>query len=366
LKRNPAYYTYILVFPCILLSLITTVIFWLPPHIPAKMLLSMNIFVSFFLLLKILAMSTPSASTIVPFLGYFYCLNMLLLSISTFLSTIIINLHTYSHKRGPVPPWMVKVVRLFSTPLSISRPEENDEPSEKLSSLQAKLKKARQFGGIASPLGGPYGGYPMYPMNAMQAAEQQGSYPRFKQLVYNQGLPQDYWNKETMYQVDTYLREQAQGAQGMKWSQQSTPEMFLDQMQGRTPNKMQEQQSNDSDASDRKRQLWQQADKSRRATLQIHTSLSHLRDALKNLMEKISKKDALAKRARDWRLVVMTIDRLFFWFYLMVVIGAGCYLLIPRGQSHTVEEIIASHAELNREKNLQRASECILEQNEHY
>ncbi|GAA47644.1 acetylcholine receptor subunit alpha-L1 [Clonorchis sinensis] len=366
LKRNPAYYTYILVFPCILLSLITTVIFWLPPHIPAKMLLSMNIFVSFFLLLKILAMSTPSASTIVPFLGYFYCLNMLLLSISTFLSTIIINLHTYSHKRGPVPPWMVKVVRLFSTPLSISRPEESDEPSEKLSALQAKLKKARQLGGIASPLGGPYGGYPMHPMNAMQAAEQQGSYPRFNQLVYNQGLPQDYWNKETMYQLDTYLREQAQNTQGMKWSQQSTPEMFLDQMRGRTPNKTQEQQSNDSDASDRKRQLWQQADKSRRATLQIHTSLSHLRDALKNLMEKISKKDALAKRARDWRLVVMTIDRLFFWFYLMVVIGAGCYLLIPRGQSHTVEEIIASHAELNREKNLQRASECILEKNEHY
>nr|QQY02588.1 acetylcholine-gated chlorid channel-2 [Cryptocotyle lingua] len=363
LKRNPAYYTYILVFPCILLSLITTVIFWLPPHIPAKMLLSMNIFVSFFLLLKILAMSTPSASTIVPFLGYFYCLNMLLLSISTFLSTLIINLHTYSHKRGPVPPWMVKVVCLFSTPLSIPRPEGCDEPSEKLSSIQAKLQKAQKFAGIPnhSPA---YGGYPLQPMNAMQTTtEQQGGFPRFKQLMYSQGVPAGCWNRDTMTQLDAYLREQVQSSQNIKWSQHSTPEMLLDQLPGRTAGNAQEQQSNDSSGSNRRQQLWQQADKSRRATMQIHTSLSHLRDAFKNLMEKISKKDALAKRARDWRLVVMTIDRLFFWFYLMVVIGAGCYLLIPRGQPQTVDEIIQSHSEQNRQKAIQKASECLLGQN---
>ncbi|VEL17968.1 unnamed protein product [Protopolystoma xenopodis] len=69
LKRNPAFNAYLLVLPCILLSFLTLVIFWLPPQIPGKMILGMNIFVAFSFLLKILANSTPSASTSVPYLG---------------------------------------------------------------------------------------------------------------------------------------------------------------------------------------------------------------------------------------------------------------------------------------------------------
>lgn len=39
LKRVAAFYHYILVLPCVLLSFLTLVIFWLPPESPAKILL---------------------------------------------------------------------------------------------------------------------------------------------------------------------------------------------------------------------------------------------------------------------------------------------------------------------------------------
>ena len=39
IKRVAVFYTYILVIPCLLLSFITLVIFWLPPESPAKMIL---------------------------------------------------------------------------------------------------------------------------------------------------------------------------------------------------------------------------------------------------------------------------------------------------------------------------------------
>jgi len=39
IKRVAAFYYYILVIPCLLLSFITLVIFWLPPESPAKMIL---------------------------------------------------------------------------------------------------------------------------------------------------------------------------------------------------------------------------------------------------------------------------------------------------------------------------------------
>ncbi|RTG89169.1 uncharacterized protein DC041_0004624 [Schistosoma bovis] len=39
IKRKSAFYTYILIIPSILLSSLTSVIFWLPPHSPAKIVL---------------------------------------------------------------------------------------------------------------------------------------------------------------------------------------------------------------------------------------------------------------------------------------------------------------------------------------
>ena len=39
LKRIAVFYNYILVLPCVLLSFLTLVIFWLPPESPAKILL---------------------------------------------------------------------------------------------------------------------------------------------------------------------------------------------------------------------------------------------------------------------------------------------------------------------------------------
>jgi hypothetical protein len=39
IKRQPAFYNYILILPCVLLSSLTLVLFWLPPESPAKMVL---------------------------------------------------------------------------------------------------------------------------------------------------------------------------------------------------------------------------------------------------------------------------------------------------------------------------------------
>ena len=44
LKRIAVFYNYILVLPCVLLSFLTLVIFWLPPESPAKILLGRTYF----------------------------------------------------------------------------------------------------------------------------------------------------------------------------------------------------------------------------------------------------------------------------------------------------------------------------------
>ncbi|KAK3789048.1 hypothetical protein RRG08_063764 [Elysia crispata] len=69
LKRKVAFYTFILILPCGLLSLLTMVIFWVPPESPAKLQLGMNIFLAFFVLLLLLADYTPRAAASIPLIG---------------------------------------------------------------------------------------------------------------------------------------------------------------------------------------------------------------------------------------------------------------------------------------------------------
>ncbi|KAF5404832.1 Acetylcholine receptor subunit alpha 2 [Paragonimus heterotremus] len=114
LRRNAAFFSYILVLPCVLLSSLTLVIFWLPPESPAKMVLGMNIFVAFFLLLLLLADSTPQASNSVPYIGYYYCLNMILITLSSFLSVIVINLYFRGDRRNRVPRWLRQLCQLVN------------------------------------------------------------------------------------------------------------------------------------------------------------------------------------------------------------------------------------------------------------
>ncbi|KAI3385437.1 hypothetical protein SNEBB_010265 [Seison nebaliae] len=109
LKRQGGFYNYLLVLPCVLLSSLTLVLFWLPPESPSKLTLGMDIFVAFFLLLILLSDSTPPASSQIPMLGAYYCANMILIAASTFFCTIIVNIYLRGDKRGRAPIWVRKI-----------------------------------------------------------------------------------------------------------------------------------------------------------------------------------------------------------------------------------------------------------------
>lgn len=109
--RKGGFYNYILVLPCILLSLLTMVLFWLPPESPAKMLLGMNIFTSFFVLLLLLSKNVPSATDKIPLIGAYYCLNMVMIATSTCACTVVV--HIYFRGNGKVPYILRKVFLEF-------------------------------------------------------------------------------------------------------------------------------------------------------------------------------------------------------------------------------------------------------------
>lgn len=111
MKRKGGFYSYILVLPCVLLSCLTTVLFWLPPESPAKMVLGMNIFTSFFVLLLLLSKNVPSASDQIPLIGGYYCLNMVMIATSTCSCTAVV--HIFFRGQGQVPTIIRKIFLEF-------------------------------------------------------------------------------------------------------------------------------------------------------------------------------------------------------------------------------------------------------------
>lgn len=108
--RNPSFHLFILIVPCLLLSLLSLVVFWLPPDSAAKMMLGINIFVGFFVLLLLLAKSMPSAIKNFPIIGIFFCLNMVMVTLSIFMATWVVNLFYKGNEGQAVPFWIRRFV----------------------------------------------------------------------------------------------------------------------------------------------------------------------------------------------------------------------------------------------------------------
>ncbi|CAH8677211.1 unnamed protein product [Schistosoma rodhaini] len=108
--RNPSFHLFILIVPCLLLSLLSLVVFWLPPDSAAKMMLGINIFVGFFVLLLLLAKSMPSAIKNFPIIGIFFCLNMVMVTLSIFVATWVVNLFYKGNEGRAIPFWIRRFI----------------------------------------------------------------------------------------------------------------------------------------------------------------------------------------------------------------------------------------------------------------
>ncbi|KAL3876916.1 hypothetical protein ACJMK2_034697 [Sinanodonta woodiana] len=110
IKRRVAFYSVILLLPCSLLSTLTMVIFWVPPESPAKLQLGMNIFVAFFVLLLLLAESTPKAADRIPLIGAYFCLSMVMITLSSVLATVVVNMFFRGIRVNRVPAWLRRLM----------------------------------------------------------------------------------------------------------------------------------------------------------------------------------------------------------------------------------------------------------------
>ena len=103
IRRRPLYYVFNLVFPCMLITLVAFLGFYLPPGSTDKVHIGITTLLSITVFLMLVAESMPPTSEQLPLLGIYYAVTIGIVSLSTSMSVITLNINNKGTKGNKVP-----------------------------------------------------------------------------------------------------------------------------------------------------------------------------------------------------------------------------------------------------------------------
>lgn len=107
LKRLPLFYTLFLIIPCLGLSFLTVLVFYLPSDEGEKVSLSTSVLVSLTVFLLVIEEIIPSSSKVIPLIGEYLLFIMIFVTLSIIVTVFVINLHHRSSSTyHPMAPWV--------------------------------------------------------------------------------------------------------------------------------------------------------------------------------------------------------------------------------------------------------------------
>ncbi|XP_071850083.1 neuronal acetylcholine receptor subunit alpha-3-like isoform X2 [Apostichopus japonicus] len=140
LKRNPLFYVITLVIPCILISFMTLLVFYLPSDAQEKITLSISVLLALIVFLLLIPSIVPPTSKTIPLIGKYMLFTMGAVSLSIVATVVTINLHFRNILSHTMPQWIRKVfLDILPKVLLMQRPEVLAEHKEK--KLKRKLQK---------------------------------------------------------------------------------------------------------------------------------------------------------------------------------------------------------------------------------
>jgi nicotinic acetylcholine receptor len=127
LRRKTLFYTVNLIIPCVGISFLSVLVFYLPSHSGEKVSLSISILLSLTVFFLLLVEIIPSTSLTVPLLGKYLLFTMVLVTLSVVVTIAVLNVNFRSPVTHKMAPW-VRVVFIEVLPkfLLIERPKKND------------------------------------------------------------------------------------------------------------------------------------------------------------------------------------------------------------------------------------------------
>ncbi|KAM3955006.1 nicotinic acetylcholine receptor subunit alpha 3 isoform 1-T1 [Aphomia sociella] len=129
MRRKTLFYTVNLIIPCMGISFLTVLVFYLPSDSGEKVSLSISILLSLTVFFLLLAEIIPPTSLVVPLLGKFVLFTMILDTFSICVTVVVLNVHFRSPQTHTMAPWVRRVfIHVLPRLLVMRRPHYRLDP----------------------------------------------------------------------------------------------------------------------------------------------------------------------------------------------------------------------------------------------
>lgn len=131
LRRKPLFYTLNLIAPCVSISMLTVLVFYLPSVSGEKITLSISVLLALTVFFLLLSDIIPPTSLVMPLIGKYLMFTMLMVTASLFLTICVLNINYRKPTTHVMSDW-VRYYLLERLPpyLCMRRPDINKHPLE--------------------------------------------------------------------------------------------------------------------------------------------------------------------------------------------------------------------------------------------
>jgi nicotinic acetylcholine receptor, invertebrate len=106
IRRKTLFYTITLIIPCVGISFLTVLTFYLPSDSGEKISLCVSILLSLTVFFLLLSELIPPTSLVVPLIGKYLLFTMILVTLSILITVIVLNIHFRSPSTHHMPKWV--------------------------------------------------------------------------------------------------------------------------------------------------------------------------------------------------------------------------------------------------------------------
>ncbi|CAH0729314.1 unnamed protein product, partial [Brenthis ino] len=153
MRRKTLFYTVNIIIPCMGISFLTVLTFYLPSDSGEKVTLSISILISLHVFFLLVVEIIPPTSLVVPLLGKYLIFAMILVSISICVTVVVLNVHFRSPQTHRMAPWVKRVfIHILPRLLFMKRPQYKFDTTSLCRSRYTTCGVVVRCGGAARPL----------------------------------------------------------------------------------------------------------------------------------------------------------------------------------------------------------------------